>query len=227
MRAFQHHIFALLCLVMASAAAISSDVLLVVMQRGIASIYKIAQSGIFKEEFAAFIAAMCAFLCCLLGARHVAMQRCSSLWHSAWQLACIAVFASLGATLCAGFPPLAGFLCRLFCPESLYFPKPLPQRSLSHSSHFSLGEMVALGTQVALAIAMAVEGMRLSVVLSSSCGGIVIGLTPWVAALFLVVSLRGRRNRPSKSRLIASLTYHAMEIWFWVAFFVVCTVRWL
>lgn len=119
--------------------------------------------------------------------------------------------------LSAAFPPFSAFLCWLACPESFYFPRCYAAPKGGSAVCILLEVIVAFGSLIALAFAMACATLQLEAerhVLLLFWSGVValVGIAAYV------LRMRGRREAPPLSVQITSMLYHSLEIWVWSSF---------
>lgn len=119
--------------------------------------------------------------------------------------------------LSAAFPPFSAFLCWLACPESFYFPRCYAAPKGGSIVCILLEVIVAFGSLIALALAMACATLQLEAerhVLLLFWSGVV----ALVSIAAYVLRIRGRREAPPLSVQITSMLYHSLEIWVWSSF---------
>lgn len=119
--------------------------------------------------------------------------------------------------LSAAFPPFSAFLCWLACPESFYFPRCYAAPKGGSIVCILLEAIVAFGSLIALALAMACATLQLEAerhVLLLFWSGVV----ALVSIAAYVLRIRGRREAPPLSVQITSMLYHSLEIWVWSSF---------
>lgn len=181
---------------------------------------------VFSEGFQVVLCVEGAFLGGMLAFRAIGVSMRGSIGMVA-ALVFSVLFGCGVSPFVASFPPLVAFLCRVGCPEALYYPRPYSAGcSVGRNVHSFLEAMIACCALGVLSLSMFGEAFFSMRAWGYSAVALWVLCATFVAVALLLLCMRKRQgNLPGTAKVIF-FGYHAFEIWFWIMFCSVVAV-WL